>query len=186
VHIQQTSLEGVLVFVPAPVRDDRGWFTRTFTADVFGEAGIDHTRLVQDSQSRSVHRTVRGLHGRRDGLESKLVRCANGQVFEVVVDLRPRSSTFLRWEQFVLDDVDHHHLYVPAGCAHGYQVLSPTADICYRMDEFYEPDAGFALAWDDPDLAIPWPVADPILSPGDRTAPTLAELRPQLESWFGA
>jgi dTDP-4-dehydrorhamnose 3,5-epimerase len=185
VRVDQTSLEGVLVFVPTPVHDERGWFTRTFTADVFGEAGVDHRAFVQDSQSRSVHRTLRGLHGRRDGREAKLVRCAHGRVFEVVVDLRPRSTTFLRWEQFVLDDVHHHHLYVPPGCAHGYQVETATADICYRMDEFYEPTAGFALAWDDPELAIPWPLPDPILSSADRAAPTLADLRPELEGWFG-
>jgi dTDP-4-dehydrorhamnose 3,5-epimerase len=184
-QVEQTSLEGVLRFVPTPIPDERGWFTRTFTADVFGDAGIDHRTLVQDSQSRSNHGVLRGLHGRRDGREAKLVRCANGSVFEVVVDVRPQSTTFLQWERFILDDVDHLHLYVPPGCVHGYQVLSPTADICYRMDAFYAPDLGFTVAWDDPELAIPWPLPDPVLSTGDRNAPTLAMVRPSLAEWFG-
>jgi dTDP-4-dehydrorhamnose 3,5-epimerase len=141
---------------------------------------------VQESQSRSVRGVLRALHGRRELSEAKLVRCAHGAVFEVIVDLRPWSPTFLRQERLRLDDAEHLQVYVPPGCLHGYQALTDVADVCYRMDAPYVPGLGLAVAYDDPELAIPWPVPDPILSQADRVAPTLAEVRPQLERYFGA
>ena len=184
--VRDASLHGVKAFQPRVVGDERGWFIRTLDADVLAEAGIDHAGFVQESQSRSVRRTLRGLHGRKALSEAKLVRCASGVVFEVVVDLRPWSPTFLQQERFQLDDVSHLQLYVPPGCVHGYQYLSEAADICYRMDDRYTPELSLYVAHDDPELAIEWPLEDPIVSERDRCAPTLAELEPQLESFFGA
>lgn len=156
------------------------------SADVLERAGIDPRSFVQENQSRSRYGTLRGFHMRKDLSESKIARCARGAIFEVVVDLRPWSSTFGQWEQFVLDDVTHRQVFVPAGCAHGFQVMSDWADVCYKHDAYHAPELEVALAWNDPDLAVPWPLADPILSERDREAPSLAALRPSLAIWYGA
>jgi dTDP-4-dehydrorhamnose 3,5-epimerase len=184
--VATTTLSGVLAVRPAPIRDERGFFVRTMSADVLLAAGLDPSRFVQENQSRSRLGTLRGLHGRRALSEGKLVRCARGRVFEVVVDLRPWSPTFGRWESFVLDDEDHQQVFVPPGCVHGFQALTDQIDICYKHDAYYEPALEIAVRWDDPELAIPWPLADPLLSPRDEVAPLLAEVRPLLADWYGS
>lgn len=184
--VLQTSLHDVKLFRPEPKPDDRGWFLRVLSADTYSKEGVDHTRLVQVNQSRSWRRTIRGLHMRRELSEAKLVRCAHGEIFDVVVDLRPWSPTFLRLETFRLDDVEHTQVYIPPGCAHGFQALSEIADVCYHVDAFYDPSLDVAIAWSDPDLGIEWPLDDPILSERDRTALPLAEVRPKLTEWFGS
>ena len=108
---------------------------------------------------------LRGLHGRTALSEGKLVRCASGSVFEVVLDLRPWSATFLQWDTLVLDDVEHRQLWVPPGFVHGFQAVTAQADICYRMDAVHDPSLDIGLAWNDPDLGIEWPLPDPVLSP---------------------
>jgi dTDP-4-dehydrorhamnose 3,5-epimerase len=183
--VHDTSLHGVKLIEPAPVPDDRGFYMRVFSADVAAEAGIDHTTLVQENQMRSRRRVVRGLHMRSELSEAKLVRCARGEVFDVAVDLRPWSPTFLQWESFALDDERNLQVYIPPGCAHGMQALSEVADVCYRVDAFYEPGLDAAVSWSDPELAIPWPLEDPIVSERDRAAPPLEEIKPRLESWYG-
>lgn len=183
--IRPGSLQDLLVLEPVPIPDERGFFVRTMSAEVLHGSGIDPASFVQENQSRSCHRTLRGLHFRRELRERKVVRCARGEVFAVVVDLRPWSATFGRWEHVGLDDRDHRQVVVPAGCGFGFQVLSDWADVCYKHDATYAPELDGSLAWNDPDLRIPWPFADPILSQRDRTAPTLAEIRPFLASWFG-
>jgi dTDP-4-dehydrorhamnose 3,5-epimerase len=170
---------------PAPIRDERGFFVRTFDAGTARTAGIDPASFVQENQSRSGRGTLRGLHCRRELREGKLVRCARGTVFEAVVDLRPWSPTFLVQDHVLLDDVEHHELFVPPGCAHGYLVLSDLADICYKHDAVYAPALEVGVAWDDPELAIPWPIAPTVLSDRDRGLPRLADLRDQLAAWFG-
>lgn len=156
------------------------------SADVLQAGGIDPRSFVQENQSRSRRGTLRGLHMSKHLSESKLARCARGTIFEVVVDLRPWSSTFGRWEQFWLDDETHRQVFVPPGCAHGFQVVSDSADVCYKHDAYYAPELEGALAWDDPELALPWPLRDPILSERDRQAPSLAEIRPDLGTWYGS
>lgn len=185
-EVQQWSLRDVLVFRPDPFEDHRGFFVRTMSAATLAGAGLDHRAFVEESQSRSRHAVLRGLHGRAELREGKLVRCARGEVFEVILDLRPWSPTFLRWDAIVLDDQQHHQVWVPPGFVHGFQVVSDEADVCYRMDAPHDPTLDFAVAWDDPQLAIPWPIADPVLSERDRSAPSLEEVRPSLEGWFGA
>ncbi len=184
-EVRETTLHGVLVFEPRPVADHRGFFTRTLSADVLARAGIDHTRLVQESQSRSVRRTIRGMHTRRELTEAKLVRCAHGAVLDVVVDVRPWSPTFLRAEGFELDDRAHRQVYLPPGFLHGFQALSETADVVYRMDAFHQPGLDAAVHHADPELGIEWPLADPILSERDATAPPLRDVRPHLVQWYG-
>lgn len=183
-QFRETSLDDVIVIEPQVIADERGWFIRVFAANAYREAGIEHT-LVQENQSRSKRRTIRGLHTRSRLTEAKLVRCARGEIYDVVVDIRPWSPTFLRWERFALDDRDHRQVYIPPGCAHGFQALSEFADVCYQVSAYYDPSLEVAIAWHDPQLAIPWPLDDPILSERDRGAPTLGEIRPRLDEWFG-
>jgi dTDP-4-dehydrorhamnose 3,5-epimerase len=180
------ELDGVIVFEPNPIRDERGFFTRTFDAEVAASAGLDPRTLVQDSQSRSSLGVVRGLHLRTDGGEGKLVRCASGAIFDVAVDLRPASSTYRTWMSLILDDVDHRSVWLPAGLAHGFQVLSETADVCYRIDRVHQSEHDAAIRHDDPQLAIPWPLAVRGLSARDGAAPPLAVVEPMLSDWFGA
>jgi dTDP-4-dehydrorhamnose 3,5-epimerase len=118
---------------------------------------------------------VRGLHTRRGRGEAKLVRCSSGAVFDVIVDLRPGSPTYRNWESFELRGDEQVSLYVPAGCAHGFQALTDPADVCYRIDRPHDPAEDVAIAWDDPELAIPWPLPATQLSDRDRRALPLAE-----------
>ncbi|MGH8922301.1 MAG: dTDP-4-dehydrorhamnose 3,5-epimerase family protein, partial [Actinomycetes bacterium] len=165
---------------PEPHRDDRGLFTRTFDVTVARTAGLDPTSFVQDSQSRSHCGVIRGLHGRAGAGEAKLVRCAHGAVHDVLVDARPSSPTFGAHRVFRLDDIDFVHLYVPAGLLHGFQALTETADVCYRIDREHDPAEDLAVRYDDADLAIEWPLPVSIVSARDATAGSWADLRVRL------
>ncbi len=167
-------IAGALVFRPAPHVDERGFFSRTFDADVMRAAGIDPTAFLQDSLSRSARGVVRGLHVRRGNGEAKLVRCSYGAIFDVIVDLRPTSPTYWNWENFELRDDDQVSLYVPAGCAHGFQALTDPADVSYRIDRAHDPAEDVSIAFDDPELAIPWPLPVTTMSQRDRLALPLA------------
>lgn len=164
---------GVLLFRPQPHLDERGFFCRTFDAAVVREAGIDPAGFTQDSLSRSSRGVIRGLHVRRGLGESKLVRCSYGAIFDVVVDLRPNSPTYRNWKSFDLRDHEQVTLYVPAGCAHGFQALTEPADVSYRIDRPHNPNEDISIAFDDPDLAIPWPLTTAAMSPRDKEAPRL-------------
>ena len=138
-------------------------------------AGIDPAAFVQDSLSRSARGVVRGLHVRRGDGEAKLVRCSYGAIYDVVVDLRPASPTYLNWESFELRDDEQVTLYVPAGCAHGFQALTDPADVSYKIDCAHDPAEDVSIAFDDPQLAIPWPLPATARSQRDRLAPLLAD-----------
>lgn len=178
-RIETTDLADVLVLVPEPFRDERGLFTRTFDADVFdaylGTPGVSAS-FVQDSQSRSVRGVVRGMHGRSGRGEAKLVRCANGAVHDVLVDIRRKSPTFGRQQSYLLDDNEFQHLYVPPGFLHGFQALTATADVCYRIDRPHDPSEDIAVAHNDPDLAIEWQLPVSIVSARDAGAGSWSEL----------
>lgn len=167
-------IAGALLFEPTPHVDERGFFCRTFDADVVRGAGIDPAAFVQDSLSRTVRGVVRGLHTRRGKGEAKLVRCSYGAIFDVVVDLRPASPTYRNWESFELRGDEQVSLYIPAGCAHGFQALTDVADVAYRIDRAHDPAEDVAIAFDDPELAIPWPLPAATMSQRDRLAPPLA------------
>nr|WP_036494478.1 dTDP-4-dehydrorhamnose 3,5-epimerase [Nocardia sp. BMG111209] len=177
--IEQADLADVLVLTPQPFRDDRGVFTSTFDADELdahlGVPGVA-AGFVQDFQCRSVQGVIRGLHGRSRRSEAKLVRCARGSVYDVLVDIRPGSPTFGVHEAFLLDDNDFRHLYIPPGFLHGFQTLSEVADVCYRTDRPHNPREDLAVAYDDPQLAIEWPEPVTVVSPGDRAAGSWSDL----------
>ena len=168
-------IANAMLFRPVPHRDERGFFSRTFDADVVRAAGIDPAAFIQHSLSRSVRGVVRGLHVRRGGGEAKLVRCSFGAIFDVVLDLRPTSPTYRNWESFELRDDEQATLYVPAGCAHGFQALTDMADVSYMIDRAHDPAEDVSIAFDDPDLAIPWPLPVTIMSSRDRLAAPLAD-----------
>ena len=167
-------IAGALLFRPAAHVDERGFFCRTFDTEVVRAAGIDPAAFVQDSLSRSARGVVRGLHVRRGDGEAKLVRCSYGAVFDVIVDLRPASPTYRNWESFELRDDEQTSLYVPAGCAHGFQALTDPADVSYRIDRAHDPSEDVSVAFDDPELGISWPLPVAVMSQRDRVAPPLA------------
>jgi dTDP-4-dehydrorhamnose 3,5-epimerase len=168
-----TEIEGVVLIEPTVHGDERGFLLETFRDSEMHNFGIG-VDFVQDNQSRSDARVLRGIHMQRG--QAKLVRCPRGRIFDVAVDLRPDSPTYKRWEGYELDDVDHRQLFIPAGFGHGFCVLSEVADVLYRLSSYYDPDLEGGIAWDDPEIAVRWPISDPILSDRDRIAPRLAEV----------
>ncbi|MEU6675095.1 dTDP-4-dehydrorhamnose 3,5-epimerase [Streptomyces sp. NPDC046853] len=176
------AIHGAYLFEPTPYADERGFFCRTFDADVVRSVGLDPDSFIQDSLSRSVQGVVRGMHLRSGAGEAKLVRCSYGKVFDVVVDLRPDSPTFLGRAFFELSGETQVTLYIPAGCAHGFQALTETADTSYRIDRPHDPAEDVTIAFDDPELAIPWPLPVTLMSKRDREAPSLAAALQQQES----
>jgi dTDP-4-dehydrorhamnose 3,5-epimerase len=168
-----TEIEGVVLIEPTLHGDERGFLLETFRDSEMHNLDIE-VDFVQDNQSRSEARVLRGIHMQRG--QAKLVRCPRGRIFDVAVDLRPDSPTYKRWEGYELDDVDHRQLFIPAGFGHGFCVLSEVADVLYRLSSYYDPDLESGIAWDDPEFAVHWPISDPILSERDHRAPKLAEV----------
>lgn len=181
-RVERLKLEGVLLFLPTPIHDDRGFFTRTFDIAIAAEHGIDHTAFAQDSQSRSRLGTIRGMHGRSGRGEAKLVRAAHGAVLDILVDARPDSPTFGSHICVRLDDVTFAHLYVPPGMLHGYQALTEHADVCYRIDREHDPSEDLAVRYDDSDLGLPWPMPVSAISERDLSAGSWKELTSRLSS----
>ena len=176
------AIAGAYLFESPSYADERGYFCRTFDADVIRAVGLDPNAFVQDSVSRSVLGVLRGLHLRSGAGEAKLVRCSYGRVFDVFVDLRTDSPTYRNWVSFELSGETQATLYIPAGCAHGFQALTETADVSYRIDRPHDPTEDVTIAFDDPELAIPWPLPVTSMSQRDREAPSLAEVLEPKES----
>ncbi len=176
-----TELDGVVLIEPEVHGDERGFLVETFSEAEWAELGVE-TPFVQDNHSRSGRGILRGLHFQTSPGQAKLVRCARGRIFDVAVDLRRDSPTHGRWEGHELDDELHRQLFVPAGFAHGFCVLSELADVAYRLSSVYDPATEAGIAWDDPELGIDWPLSEPRLSERDRNAPRLAEVADSL-SW---
>lgn len=179
-QFEQTPIPGLVLFSPTPHRDERGFFSRTFDAASARSAGLDPTAFVQDSQSRSSRGVIRGLHIRLGYGEAKLVRCASGAIYDVVVDLRPSSPAYRSWLAFHLDEATQQSVYIPRGCAHGFQALTEPADIAYRIDAEYDPSHDLTIAYDDPELSIPWPLPRGAMSVNDASAMRLADLADRL------
>ncbi len=160
--------------------DERGFLVETFSAREWTGAGID-AEFVQDNHSRSSAGILRGLHFQTRPGQAKLVRCLRGRIWDVAVDLRRDSPTYGQWEGHELDDVSHRQLFIPVGFAHGFCVLSEIADVHYKVSSYYDPETEAGIAWDDPEVAIEWPLADPQVSERDATAPKLAEIEETLD-----
>ena len=173
--IQVPRIAGALMFLPTPHVDERGFFCRTFDREIVRTAGLDPDVFQQDSVSRSRKGVVRGMHVRSGDGEAKLVRCSYGAVFDVVVDLRPDSPTYRNREYFDLTGENQVTVYVPAGCAHGFQALTDPADVSYRIDRAHDPSEDVSIVFDDPDLDIAWPLPVSLMSDRDKAAPSLAD-----------
>ena len=179
-NVLPTALEGVLIIEPTVFKDGRGFFAETYHAERYAEAGID-VEFVQDNHSKSVKNVLRGLHFQKKGrAQGKLVRCVRGRIMDVAVDIRRDSPSFGKWAILELSAENSMMLYVPEGFAHGFLVLSPSAEIMYKCTREYAPDSEGGIIWNDPRLGIPWPVRKPILSGKDKANPTLEEAESSL------
>lgn len=174
-NVRTTPLDGVLLIAPRVFGDARGFFLETFQAERYAEAGIPDP-FVQDNHSRSARGVLRGLHYQIERPQGKLVMVTKGAVFDVVVDIRKGSPTFGQWFGAELNDENHHQLYVPPGFAHGFCVLSDQADFLYKCTEYYAPDLERSIIWNDPDIAVAWPLEAPSLSARDAKAPRLKDV----------
>jgi dTDP-4-dehydrorhamnose 3,5-epimerase len=174
-QLQRTGLGEPILIRPSVHGDERGFFVETFRREVLAGAGAP-AEFVQDNHSRSRHGVLRGMHFQPG--QQKLVRCARGSIFDVVVDIRPDSPSFGRWEGFELSDENHHQLLCPDGFAHGFCVLSDVADVVYKVSRYYDPAAEGGFRFDDPQVGIDWPLParELVVSERDRSAPRLAEL----------
>lgn len=171
-RFEAMHLTGAFLVGLSPVADARGWFARTYCEREFAEHGLDG-KFVQCNLSHNARRgTLRGMHFQRAPRpEIKLVRCIRGAVYDVVIDLRRDSPTYLRWAGAELSADNALAMYVPAGFAHGFQTLEDNTDVWYQMGEFYAPELAAGVRWDDPAFGIRWPLPDPILSNRDRAYP---------------
>ena len=170
-----TSLPGVCLIEPSVFEDQRGFFFESYHEIKFAELGI-RDRFVQDNHAKSVRHTLRGLHYQIAHPQAKLCRVVQGEVLDIVVDLRRGSPHFARWERAVLSERNRRMMYVPPGFAHGYLVLSETAEFLYKCSDFYHPEYERGVLWNDPDIGIDWGIESPILSDKDRKNPLLSSI----------
>jgi dTDP-4-dehydrorhamnose 3,5-epimerase len=177
-----TALSGVVLIEPDVHRDARGYFLETYHQKKYQAGGVPDP-FVQDNHSSSVHGTLRGLHAQLQYPQGKLVRVLDGEIYDVAVDLRPGSPTFGRWIGEVLSSTNFRQLYVPQGFAHGFLVLSETADVQYKCTDVYHPEDEISLLWNDPEIGVAWPLDEPLLNDKDRDAPRLQEILPKLDAY---
>jgi dTDP-4-dehydrorhamnose 3,5-epimerase len=176
VNVIDTNITEVKIIEPKVFGDDRGFFLETYHAARYAElAGID-LPFVQDNHSRSTKGILRGLHFQKTKPQGKLVRVVSGEVYDVAVDIRRDSPTFGQWAGVILSEQNKRQFWVPPGFAHGFVVLSDTADFEYKCTDYYDPADEGAIRWDDPDLAIDWPITNPSLSDKDATAGSFKDL----------
>jgi dTDP-4-dehydrorhamnose 3,5-epimerase len=177
----ETRLDGPILIEPKVFGDERGFFSETYRRNVFAELGIPE-EMVQDNHSRSGKGIVRGMHFQIGEGAAKLVRCARGAIVDVMVDLRRGSPTFGEWEAFELTEANMRMVYCPIGFAHGFCVVSDIADVMYKQDHYYADATERGIAYNDPDIAIKWPlpVAELIPSQRDATAPLLRDIESEL------
>ena len=175
--ISHSKLKGCVIIEPRVFGDDRGFFLETFQAAKYKqEAGIN-LPFVQDNHSRSARGVLRGLHFQKTKPQGKLVRVVRGEVYDVAVDIRKGSATFGEWEGVILSEENKKQFWMPPGFAHGFVVLSDTADFEYKCTDYYDPSDEGSILWSDPDLDILWPIANPVLSAKDESAKRLVDLR---------
>lgn len=174
-----TAIDGLLILEPKVFGDERGFFIESYNQKAFDDAVGSEVRFVQDNQSRSAKGVLRGLHYQcAPHAQGKLVRVMRGSVFDVAVDVRPGSRSYGKWVGVELSAENHRQLWLPAGFAHGFLVTSDTADFVYKTTAYYAPESERCIRWNDPSIAIDWPVLDhpPLLSPRDAAAPFLDDV----------
>src|SRR6516225_5553086 len=172
-----TAIADVVVLEPRIFTDSRGFFLETYNEHSFAALGIAE-RFVQDNESYSKHGVLRGLHFQVERAQGKLVRAVAGEVFDVAVDLRKESATFGKWAGTRLSSMNHQLIWIPKGFAHGFYTLSETAEVAYKVTDFYAPQHERTLLWNDPDLAIRWPLeGEPVLSEKDKAGLSFREVR---------
>ena len=164
--------------------DERGYFIETWNSARYEQAGI-HGPFVQDNISFSKKGILRGLHFQYPQSQGKLIQALSGEVIDIVVDIRIGSPTYSQWIGEVLSESNHRQIYVPPGFAHGYCVTSEMAHFSYKCTDFYNPATEHGIIWNDPDIGIQWPIAEPILSPKDKLYPRLKDLQPENLPQFG-
>lgn len=185
ITVTRLPIEGLCIIEPKVFGDSRGYFMETYNQEDMHKEGLDMV-FVQDNQSMSRKGVLRGLHFQKTHPQGKLVRVISGEVFDVAVDLRRSSPTFGQWHGVVLSAENKKQFYLPPGFAHGFLVLSETAEFCYKTTDFYHPEDEGGLAWNDPDIGVKWPVEsidELLLSDKDKVNPTFAELK-QIEELF--
>ncbi|MBX3680564.1 MAG: dTDP-4-dehydrorhamnose 3,5-epimerase [Rhodocyclaceae bacterium] len=178
-NVVATSIAGLLILEPRLFGDERGFFMESFNARTFADLTGLQVSFVQDNHSRSQRGVLRGLHYQLNQPQGKLVRVPSGRVFDVAVDLRRSSPSFGRWVGVELSAENHRQFWIPAGFAHGFFVLSQSADLLYKATDYYAPDDEYCLAWDDPGVGVKWPTEgiEPLLSVRDRAGKSLADAR---------
>jgi len=174
--VNQTNLEGVLHIEPKVFGDARGFFLETYNKERYMQAGFPDVEFVQDNHSRSSKGVLRGLHFQLNHPQGKLVQVATGSVFDVAVDVRVGSPTFGQWYGCVLSEENHHQLWIPPKFAHGFCVLSETADFVYKCTDYYHPEDEGGLLWNDPAIGVDWPIVSPLLSDKDKDYVCLANI----------
>ncbi len=168
-----TAIPEVIVFEPQVFTDSRGYFLETYQEQKYREAGVPKA-FVQDNQSGSIAKVLRGLHFQLQHPQGKLVRVTKGEVFDVAIDLRRKSPTFGQWHGEVLSADNRRQMYIPENFAHGFCVLSDSAEFLYKCTDYYHPGDEVGLIWNDAEIGVRWPIADPVLSEKDAKLPTLA------------
>ena len=170
----QTEIPDIILVKPSVIKDHRGFFMESYHIEKFSMGGIDCT-FVQDNHAKSIQNTLRGLHFQVNFPQAKLLRCLKGKVFDVAVDIRKNSPYYGKWVGEELSEENKYQLFIPEGFAHGYYVLSETAEITYKCSEVYHPEDEQGLRWDDPEIGIEWPETEPILSRKDQLLPFLKD-----------
>lgn len=168
-------LPGLVSIYPSVFSDNRGFFLENYRLPLYAAHGID-VPFIQDNLSFSSQGTIRALHFQISPGQAKLVSCLQGKIWDVAVDIRPHSPTFGKWEAVELDDEKYNQLFIPVGFAHGYCVLSPTAKVFYKVSSIYDPTQERSIRWNDPDIAVQWPISAPLLSDRDQKSPFFKEL----------
>jgi dTDP-4-dehydrorhamnose 3,5-epimerase len=175
-NVIKTKLKDCVIIEPKVFGDERGFFLETFQAVRYADFAGINSRFLQDNHSRSSKGVLRGLHFQKTKPQGKLVRVVRGEVYDVAVDIRSGSPTYGQWEAVILSEENKTQFWVPPGFAHGFLVLSDTADFEYKCTDYYDSSDEGSVLWNDPDLNVPWPIDNPLLSEKDANAPKLADL----------
>ena len=176
VKVTELTLSGLKLVEPRVFRDERGFFLESYNQERYAEFGMAEA-FVQDNHSLSSRDTIRGMHFQSSPGQGKLIRVVQGRIFDAVVDIRPKSSTFGQWVGVELDSESHQQLWIPKGFAHGFCVLSDTAEVLYKVTSVYNHKSEHGFSWNDPEIGIKWPVENPVLSDRDQSAASFTEVQ---------